>query len=89
MKLWTRRKTRRHARRSPWQAVLECLEDRTLLAAPVIALIPDVSVPVNTVGPILNVVATDTDHDPPDNPDPVTLTARLADGGLLPDWLVF
>ncbi len=89
MKFWTRTTRRRQSQRSPWQAVLECLEDRTLLAAPVIAFIPDVPVPVNTVGLLLNVTATDADHDPPDNPDPVTLSARLANGGLLPDWLVF
>lgn len=89
MKLWTRNSRRRKARRSSWQAVLELLEDRTLLAAPVIVTIPDVYETVGTTGLILSVSATDADHDPPDNPDPVTLTARLADGGLLPDWLVF
>lgn len=88
MNLWTRRKIRRQVRRLPWQAMLERLEDRTLLAAPVITTIPDQSVLLG-VPFALNVTAGDFDHDPPDNPDPVTLTARLADGGLLPDWLVF
>ena len=83
MKLWMRRKTRRLARRSPWLAALECLEQRTLLTNPLLVPTADRFVPVHDLTLTINVTATDADG------DPVTLTARLADGGLLPDWLVF
>ena len=88
MKLWTRRKIRRANRRSPWQALLERLEDRTLLVAPILPPTADQFVPLNFAGDIVTVTATDADNVPAGT-DPVTLTARLADGGLLPGWLTF
>ncbi|MFM9965524.1 MAG: beta strand repeat-containing protein [Planctomycetaceae bacterium] len=87
MKFWKRSKTRRHTRRSPRQMVLERLEDRTLLVAPVITPIADQFIPVNT-GFVLMVSATDADNVPVGS-DPVNLTARQSDGGLLPSWLTF
>ncbi len=87
MKLWTPRTHRRKSQRTPWQMILESLEDRTLLAAPVVIPIDDQYVPVNT-GFVLNVSATDIDNVPAGT-DPITLSARLADGGLLPAWLSF
>ncbi|MCX7423245.1 MAG: putative Ig domain-containing protein [Planctomycetia bacterium] len=86
MKFSTKKKRRRFARR-PWQMVLELLEDRTLLAAPVIIPIADQYMTVNT-GFVLPVSAVDTD-DVPAGTDPVNLSARLSDGGLLPGWLTF
>lgn len=88
MKRWGKRNRRRSARRTPWQVILERLEDRTLLAAPIITPIADQYVAVNYAGGIVAVTAADSD-DVPVGTDPMTLTARLADGGLLPDWLTF
>ena len=87
MKLWMQRKTRRHARRSPWQMILECLEDRTLLTSPTVIPVGDYYTPVGTPFSF-PVNATDKDNVPAGT-DPVTLSARLADGGLLPAWLTF
>lgn len=83
MKLWTRRKTRRLPRRTPWLAVLECLEARALLTAPLLTPTADQFVSVHDTAFVINAMATDPDG------DPVTLSARLADGGLLPDWITF
>ncbi len=62
--------------------VLERLEDRTLLAAPVVAAINDqligVHAPFN-----LTVTASDADN------DIITLSATLSGGGTLPAWLTF
>ncbi|MBC7817613.1 MAG: putative Ig domain-containing protein, partial [Planctomycetaceae bacterium] len=88
MKFWTRTKHRRKSQRSPWQMVLECLEERMLLTAPFIAPIADAFPNLGDTGLVRTVFVTDVD-DVPAGTDPVTLTARLADGGLLPDWLVF
>lgn len=95
MKFWTRTNPRRKARRSPWQMVLERLEDRTLLAAPVVAAIPDqtVDLAVNPLlfipaGASLGVSASDADNNPAGT-DPVNLSASLAGGGVLPPWLTF
>ncbi len=88
MKLWTRRKTRRNERRSPWQAVLERLEDRTLLAAPVVDPIPDQLVAVNSTTLSLSVAASDADNVPAGT-DPINLSAALVGGGVLPSWLTF
>ena len=88
MKFWMRRKTRRQVRRSPWQTMLECLEQRALLTAPVVTPIADVTPDLHFQGVVQSVTATDKDNSPVGT-DPVTLTARLADGGLLPDWLLF
>ena len=86
MKFSMQKNRRRFARR-PWQMVLELLEDRTLLVAPAIIPIADQYAQVNT-GFVLPVSAVDAD-DNPVGTDPVNLTARLADGGLLPGWLTF
>ncbi len=89
MKFWTRTNYRRKARRSPWQMVLERLEDRTLLAAPVVAAIPDQFVAVgSTSTPLVNVTASDADNNPAGT-DPINLSASLAGGGVLPPWLTF
>ena len=88
MKLWMRRKIRRIVRRSPWQAMLECLEQRALLTAPIIAPIGDVTPALHFQGLVQTVSVSDIDNVPAGT-DPTTLTARLADGGLLPDWLIF
>ena len=62
MKFWTRRKNRRLAKRNPWQAVLEQLETRALLAAPVVTPTADQLVLLNA-GFIQAVAATDADGD--------------------------
>ena len=67
---------------------LELLEDRTLLTAPVVLPIGDQYVPVDT-GFLLNVSSFDLDNFTTPGSDPVTLSARLANGGLLPAWLSF
>ena len=82
MKFWTRRNTRRLAKRNSWQAVLEQLETRALLAAPVVAAIADQNVAVGAVFP-LGVTSSDGDG------DAINLTASLANGGVLPPWLTF
>ena len=68
--------------------MLECLEQRVLLTAPVVTPIADVTPDLHFQGVVQSVTATDKDNSPVGT-DPVTLTARLADGGLLPDWLLF
>ena len=83
MKFWTRTNHRRKAQRSPWQMVLETLEERTLLTAPLLTPTADQFFPLNTMGAIVACSAVDPDG------NPVTLSARLADGGLLPNWLTF
>ncbi len=87
MKFSMQKNRRRFARR-PWQMVLELLEDRTLLTAPVVLPIADQYAPVNT-GFVLNVGSFDLDNFTTPGSDPVTLSARLANGGLLPAWLSF
>jgi hypothetical protein len=69
--------------------LVERLEERSLLTAPLLTptadqfpalgQMPD----IGTGGATVTVNAVDPDG------DPVTLSARLADGGLLPDWLTF
>lgn len=82
MKFWTRRTTRRHAKRNPWQAVLELLETRALLAAPVVTPTADQLVVLNA--PFIQAVAaTDADG------DEIYLTAEPANGGVFPSWLSF
>jgi hypothetical protein len=43
MKFWTRTKHRRKSQRSAWQMVVEQLEARALLTAPVVTPIADVT----------------------------------------------
>lgn len=82
MKFWTRRKSRRSMKRNSWQAVLEQLETRALLAAPVVTPIVDQMIGLNA-GFVLNVAATDADG------DEVYLSAAPANGGVFPSWLSF
>ena len=87
MKFSMQKKRRRIARR-PWLVALELLEDRTLMTAPVVLAIADQYAPVNT-GFVLNVSSFDLDNATTPGSDPITLSARLANGGLLPNWLSF
>lgn len=84
MRFWTRTKQRPKVRRtrSPLQAVLERLEDRTLLAAPLVKPIPDQVVTVG-MGFTLPVTSADADS------DEINLSASLANGGVFPSWLTF
>lgn len=82
------KKFRRRVASRPRQMVLELLEDRTLMTAPAVVPIADQYVPVTT-GFVLGVNSFDLDEFTTPGSDPVTLSARLADGGLLPGWLSF
>ena len=90
MKFWTTRNRRRQAQRSsPWQMLLERLEDRTLMTAPALANpIVDQSAHVGTAfeftvptaSPTKLLTGTFTDADD----DPLTLSASG-----FPSWLTF
>lgn len=89
MKFWTTRNRRRQAQRSPWQMLLERLEDRTLMTAPALANpIVDQSAHVGTAfeftvptaSPTELLTGTFTDADD----DPLALSHSV-----LPSWLTF
>ncbi len=82
MKFWTTRNRRRQAQRSPWQILLERLEDRTLMTAPTVAnSIADQSVAFTT--PFQLSVPSNTFVDA-DAGDTLTLSATG-----VPAWLTF
>ncbi len=82
MNFWSPRNRRRQSRRSPWQAVLERLEDRTLLAAPTVDN-PIANQTANFGAPFNFTVPSDTFEDA-DGANTLTYSASG-----LPSWLTF
>lgn len=68
--------------------ILERLEERAVLVAPVITPIANTEVALGAMGILVNVSASDVD-DSPVGTDPVQLDAQMVGGGSLPSWLTF
>jgi len=74
MKFWTTRNRRRQAQRSPWQMLLERLEDRTLMT-PTITPLAEQKTLEDTPKTISGVLFTSTIN-------PITVTLSVTDGTL-------